>query len=341
MKDGSYPDSGGTTKRKAHGKGVQRSELSPVTGTIQRHSSEAVQPRSSTKGKGPADKGRARVTSSAAKTKSHVKGKRGATSATTREIKLEEREVFSLRLPSTVVTKFTSVSDLKSVKESFSHLTSCTETVEVARPVRKTSTLPVASLSHSNFSSRSSRTTLMLARGGKDPYDQIKQLPARAFNTHDFMTLIPCKNVVRISDNAITSLQNDVDLKERSVRAGSVSETKSVARIKFIREENVGQRMTLSESSTKVEGATPKRATLPSDDACSDSLICPVAVSTAMSIEGYIEQRKRQSMFNKMDCVLARDIHGLVSKGHELGVLVARLQVGHSGRVFGRDVRDV
>ncbi|KAL9959941.1 hypothetical protein ACROYT_G033320 [Oculina patagonica] len=129
----------------------------------------------------------------------------------TEEKRLETCEVFTLSSSSTV-TKFTSPYDLTSQKESNESLTSHTEVSELQHSkakVSKVSTVPVASLTYSATSSRSSRTALMLARGGKDPYASINQLPARAFNTHDFLTLYPCKVVLKLKDGTLANVADE------------------------------------------------------------------------------------------------------------------------------------
>ena len=320
--DGRHPDNGQTTKKKASQKGAERSQLSSSSA----NGNNAVQSPSSTKGNVPIEKVEVRKTLSP-KTKPLGKGNPGVALATVKEKKLEEREVFTLKLPSSVLTKFSSASDLTAEKESSNYLTSCIETVEVARSVSK---VPVASLSH-NSSSRSSRTTLILARGGKDPFRQIKQLPARAFNTHDFMTLYPCKNVLTIKDDSDRKLQSGKDLEDKSVQScDSVSVTKRVAEKAAIAEKRIVKRIALSEDSFQSHTASEITRTSSLDSFCRDSVTCPVIVSTAVSLEDYLHQRKRELCFNEVDCVLARDIHGLVAEGEELGVPVTQLKVGCS-----------
>ena len=324
--DGRHPDKGQTMKKKAPQKGAERSQLPSPSASIKRNDNNAVQSPSSTRGNVPTEKVEVRKTLSP-KTKPLGKGNSGVASATVKEKKLEEREVFSLKLPSSVVTKFTSASDLTAEKESSNFLTSCIETVEVARSVSK---VPVASLSH-NSSSRSSRTTLILARGGKDPFRQIKQLPARAFNTHDFMTLFPCKNVLTIRDNNDRNIQSGKDLEDKSVQSCEpVSVTKPVAEKADIAEKSTVKRIALSEDSFQSQTTSEITRTSSLDSFCRDSVTCPVIVSTAVSLEDYLDQRKRELCFNEEDCVLARDIHGLVAEGEELGVPVTQLKVGYS-----------
>ena len=117
----------------------------------------------------------------------------------------KKREVFTLRISSSsTATSFTTPYDLTAVTDSSNYLTSYTEECEgqcTERQSSKVSTVPVASVSFSG-TSRSSRTALMLARGGKDPYASMNQLSARAVNTHDFMTLNPCKNVLKLKEDS-------------------------------------------------------------------------------------------------------------------------------------------
>lgn len=324
--DGRHPDNGQTTKKKASQKGAERSQLYSPSASIKTNGNNAVQSPSSTKGNITAEKVEVRQTLSP-KTKPLGKGNPGVASGTVKEKKLEEREVFALKLPSSVLTKFTSATDLTAEKESSNYLTSCIETVEVARSVSK---VPVASLSH-NSSSRSSRTTLILARGGKDPFRQIKQLPARAFNTHDFMTLYPCKNVLTIKDDSDRKLQSGKHLGDKSVQScDSVSITKPVAEKAAIAEKSVVKRIALSEDSFQSHTASEITKTSSLDNFCRNFVTCPVIVSTAVSLEDYLDQRKRELCFNEVDCVLARDIHGLVAEGEELGMPVTQLKVGYS-----------
>lgn len=205
----------------------------------------------------------------------------------------ERLEVFTLSLSSTV-TKFKSPYDLTSEKECNTSLTSEVSEHTETELVSKVSTVPVACLSYSSTSSRSSRTALMLARGGKDPYASINQLPARAFNTHDFMTLYPCKIVLELKDDTLTSTAGTKDVgHEPGVESSSQETTTSV----LISQE-------LNDSSTS-----------------------PVIVSMDVSTEDYVEQSRRDFGFNEMDFQLARIIHDTVAERKEFGMTVALLQV--------------
>ena len=330
--DGRHPDNGQMAKKKAHQKGADRSQLPPTSAPTKGNSNNAIQSASPTKENVPTEKVEVRKTLSPPKTKPPGKGKSVASSATANEKKLEEREVFTLKLPSTVATKFTSASNLAAEKESSNYLTSCVETVEVTPSVSKISAVPVASLSQNP--SRSSRTTLILARGGKDPYGQMKQLPSRALNTHDFMTLYPCKNVVTIRDDSDGKLQSGKDLEDESVQSSeSVSVTRPAAENEAFTDKTIAKRIGLSEDSFRSQTANEVMRTASLDDFCRDSVTSPVIVSTAVSLEDYLDQKKEKLGFNEVDCVLARDIHGLVAEGEELGVPVTQLKVGYSEKI--------
>ena len=221
--------------------------------------------------------------------------------------RLEKCEVFSLSLSSTVA-KFTSSYDLVSVKESSNFLTSCTEVSELQSmeaQASKVSTVPVASLSYSSTSSRSSRTALMLARGGKDPYASINQLPARAFNTHDFMTLNPCKIMLTLKDD---SSENVADEKNPHCRELAHIERES--------------KLTPDYSST-TEDAAKMMLTKESNDFCT----APVVVTTDVSIDDYIEQSKQDFGLTVSDFPLARIIYSIVAESKAFGTPVEVLQV--------------
>lgn len=293
---------------------------SPVSTTPRNTGKKAVQSPASNKGKSPAARSKAKCTPLSPTTKSGGKGKSVTASKLPRDTTVEEREVFTLKLPSAVVTKFTSASDLNDVKDSTSVLSSCPEIVRVARPPPR-STVPVASLSQSNFSSRSSRTMLMLARGGNDPYNHIKQLPARALNTHDFMSLHPCRNLLRVTDtklltdsqNGLTLGDTDNSCSESCSVTNAVSETASIAET--------------GEQPTHAQGKTPNLMNASSGGATSSSLTCPVSISPAISLEDYLDQRKRDLEFGELDSAMVRDIYDMATAGKELGVSLPQLQV--------------
>lgn len=294
------------------------STLSPIKRTAapsaiaQGNSSKVDEPPSSMKGQVVGEKSEAASATPSPNAKSHVKRKPDTGASVRKEKRIERREVLTLNLPSSTVTKFTSAYDLTSAKQGGDYLTSCTETVEVAKST-SVSTVPVAALPYSSTTSRSSRTTLMLARGGKDPYVSINQLPARAFNTHDFMTLYPCTNVLRLKDDSDGKVQNEKDVDDSGITS---SEEVSVTR------PEVG--VTSTSAKTQTVGSSSL------DDAFDDSATSPVIVSPTVSLDDYIELRKRELAFNEMDVLLARDIHDLVDQGKEFGVPVAQLQVGCS-----------
>ena len=311
-------------KTKALEKAAERSQLSSSTGES-----------SSSSGKLPAERSETRSAMSSAKAKPQKKGKPGAGASVTMEKRLHVREVFTLNSPASVTTKFTSAYNLSSVKERNDYLTSCIEAVEVeqstSQAVCKVATVPVASLSYSNTSSRSSRTALMLARGGKDPYVSINQLTARAVNTHDFMTLYPCGNVLRIKDDNDGKVPNVKGFDGKSVEKTEVmSVTKSSDMATATPEQSLQKANVLGADSMKSQGASQIVRT---SSVCGDSVTAPVLVSSAVSLEDYIEQKKRELGFNEMDAALANDIYDLVGEGKEFGVPVTRLQVGHSETV--------
>ncbi|XP_020617737.1 general transcription factor 3C polypeptide 1-like isoform X4 [Orbicella faveolata] len=223
-----------------------------------------------------------------------------------KEKRLEKCEVFSLSLSSTVA-KFTSSYDLVSVKESSNFLTSSTEVSELQSmeaQASKVSTVPVASLSYSSTSSRSSRTALILARGGKDPYASINQLPARAFNTHDFMTLNPCKIVLTLKDDSFENVADEENPHHREL-AHAEGESK----------------LTPDYSST-TEDAVKMLLNNESNDCCTS----PVVVTIDVSIEDYIEQSKQDFGLNASDFPLARIIYSIVAESKEFGTPVEVLQ---------------
>ncbi|XP_068737049.1 general transcription factor 3C polypeptide 1-like isoform X2 [Montipora capricornis] len=311
MMDGVSSGDDGIKARKASGKGTERIEMSPAVATVSKKGKKGVQWLASTKGK--------------VRTKSGGKGKAVAASTIPRDnVTLEEREVFTLKLPSSIVTKFTSASEMEAVKESTSYLTSCSEIVKVARPARSR-TVPVASLSKASFSSRSSRTMLMLARGGKDPYDHIKQLPARALNTHDFMSLYPCKNKLRITNAKwLADFENGLNLADGgNTYSEAVSEANSVSETASMEERN---EIETGEHSMQTQRATSNPISASLGQISSDFLTCPVILSPAMSLEDYLDQKKKELGFNEMDSVLVRNIQEIVSSSKEIGVSVAQLK---------------
>jgi len=224
-----------------------------------------------------------------------------------KEKRLEQCEVFSLRL-STTVAKFTSSYDLVSVKESSNFLTSSPEVSEVqsmkAR-ASKVSTVPVASLSYGSTSSRSSRTALILARGGKDPYASINQLPARAFNTHDFMTLNPCKIVLTLKDDSFENVAHEKNLHHMEL------------------EHAEGESKLTSDYSS----ATEDVAKMLLNDESNNCGTSPVVVTIDVSIEDYIQQSKQDFGFKACDFPLARIIYSIVAESKEFGTAVEVLQV--------------
>lgn len=231
----------------------------------------------------------------------------------TEEKRVETCEVFTLSSSSTV-TKFKSPYDLTSEKESNESLTSHTEVSELQHSkakVSKVSTVPVASLTYSATSSRSSRTALMLARGGKDPYASINQLPARALNTHDFLTLYPCKVVLKLKDGTLANVADEKDLGHRE--------------------------MTCSEGESSPDSImqdTTETALTFVDKKFNDSSTSPVVVSIDVSIDDYIEQSRRDFGFNATDFPLARIIHNIVGESKEFGITVAQLQVCNVPRLL-------
>ena len=162
----------------------------------------------------------------------------------------------------------------------------------------KISTVPVASLSYSSTSSRSSRTALMLARGGKDPYASINQLPARAFNTHDFMTLNPCKIRLTLKDDSFENVADEKNLYHRELAHAP-------------------------DHSSTTEDAAKMLLNKESNDSCTS----PVVVTIVVAIENYIEQSKQDFGFNASDFPLARIIYSIVAESKEFGTPVEVLQV--------------
>ena len=235
-----------------------------------------------------------------------------------KEKRLEKCDIFTLSLSSSsTVTKFKSPYDLKSQKEGRS-LTSHTEVSELQHrkeKVSKVSTVPVAALSYSTTSSRSSRTALMLARGGKDPYSSINQLPARAFNTHDFMTLYPCKIVLKLKDRDST-LANVAGDKNMGQKEMTCIEGES------------------SPAASLNDYSTTKTASTSFDKDFDNSSTSPVVVSMDVSIEDYIEQSRIDFGFNETDFPLARIIHNIVEERKEFGITVALLQVCYIARLL-------
>ncbi|XP_044181643.1 general transcription factor 3C polypeptide 1-like isoform X7 [Acropora millepora] len=298
----------------------RRTPMSPPMPTTPRNTvKRGAQSPASTKGKSPAAKSKAKCTPFSPTTKSGGKGKSVTASKLPRVTRVEEREVYTLKLPSAVVTKFTSASDLNDVKDSTSALSSCPEIVQVAcAPLR--STVPVASLSQTNFSSRSSRTMLMLARGGNDPYNRIKQLPARALNTHDFMSLYPCRNLLRVTDTKLlTDSQNGLNLGDsENSRSESCSVKNTVSEAASIAE--------TGEHLTHAQGRTPNLINASSGEATSSSLTCPVSISASISLEDYLDQKKRYLEFAELDLAMVRDIYDMAAAGKELGVSLPQLQ---------------
>ena len=306
----------------------RRTPMSPPMPTTPRNTvKRGAQSPASTKGKSPAAKSKAKCTPFSPTTKSGGKGKSVTASNLPRVTRVEEREVYTLKLPSAVVTKFTSASDLNDVKDSTSALSSCPEIVQVAcAPLR--STVPVASLSQTNFSSRSSRTMLMLARGGNDPYNRIKQLPARALNTHDFMSLYPCRNLLRVTDTKLlTDSQNGLNLGDsENSRSESCSVKNTVSEAASIAE--------TGEHLTHAQGRTPNLINASSGEATSSSLTCPVSISAAISLEDYLDQKKRYLEFGELDLTMVRDIYDMAAAGKELGVSLSQLQVRKEKKEF-------
>jgi len=169
----------------------------------------------------------------------------------------------------------------------------------------KISTVPVASLSYGSTSSRSSRTALMLARGGKDPYASINQLPARAFNTHDFMTLNPCKILLTLKDG---SFENAAD-------------EKNIHQIGLTHAE--GESNFTSDYSSTTKDTAEMLLNKESNNSCTS----PVVVGIVVSIEDYIKQSKQDFGFNASDFPLAKIIYSIVAESKELGTAVDVLQV--------------
>ena len=229
---------------------------------------------------------------SSSKTKSPGKG--------TKEKGLEKQEVFTLSLsPSSTTTRFTSPYDLTAVKNSSNSLTSFTEVYEgqiTETQSTRVSTIPVASLSYASTSARSSRTALMLARGGKDPYAAINHLPARAVNTHDFMTLYPCKNVFKLKDSSLANV-------------GAENDQASDKEITCATESN------------------PDTAVASSDEGVLDYRTSPVVVTMEVSIEDYVKLSSKDFGFTEMDFPLVRIIHRIVEERREFGATVEQLQV--------------
>lgn len=176
----------------------------------------------------------------------------------------------------------------------------------------KVSTVPVASLSYSSTSSRSSRTALMLARGGKDPYASINQLPARAFNTHDFMTLNPCKIMLTLEDGSFGNVTDEENPHHREL-AHAKGEPK----------------FTPDYSST-----TKDEAKMLINKIFNDCCTSPVVVTSDVSIEDYIEQTKQDFGLSASDFPLARMIYSIVAESKEFGTPVEVLQVCDIGRLF-------
>lgn len=202
-----------------------------------------------------------------------------------------------------------------SVKESSNFLTSCTEVSELQSmeaQASKVSTVPVASLSYSSTSSRSSRTALMLARGGKDPYASINQLPARAFNTHDFMTLNPCKIMLTLEDGSFGNVADEENPHHREL-AHAKGEPK----------------LTPDYSST-----TKDEAKMLINKIFNDCCTSPVVVTSDVSIEDYIEQTKQDFGLSASDFPLARMIYSIVAESKEFGTPVEVLQVCNIVRLF-------
>ena len=219
------------------------------------------------------------------------------------------------------MTKFTSCYDLASVKECNDSLTSCTEVSELQSreaQASKVSTVPVASLSYSSTSSRSSRTALMLARGGKDPYASINQLPARAYNTHDFMSLYPCKVMLTLKDDNFENLANEKDLHHREITHAE-GESQSSA----------------DYSSTT--GDPAKTAVTSFNEESHDSSTSPVIAAMDVSIEDYIEQSQQNFGFNATDFPLTRVIYSIVGESKEFGTPVVVLEVCNIVRLLPCD----
>ena len=270
--------------------------------------------------------------SSLTKTKS---GKSCVGAASTKTKKLEKREVFTLKFPLSTVCKFTSSSNLKSVKESCRFLDSHTETREVSSDgsQRNTqSTIPVASLSYgSSTSSRSSRTALMLARGGKDPYVSIQQLPARALNTHDFMSLRPCVISLTLKESV-----GEVSVQETVGEASNLCKRESRTRFQLSAagcpqsgsdvDNDLSPRPVADERDSSDETNTPSEKGRKMAQ-CHGCITAPVVVCTDVSIENYIEHSKTHFSFKEGDISLARIIHDIVAEGKELGVKVNSLKV--------------
>ena len=258
------------------------------------------------------------------KSKPHGKGNTGAGPS---EKGAEKREVLILNLPSSIVTKFTSAYDLTFLKESGDSLTGYTEAVEVEPKTPQVSeaapTVPGTSLTYNSTSSRSSRTALMLARGGKDPYASINQLPARAFNTHDFMTLHHCKNVLKLKEASDGKVQSAIEGDEGRTAEGVLVRKPGVS-LTSTTEKSLGRTVAFSQDATDAVSPTFL------DDIRDDTVTSPMIVSVALSIEEYVEQSKRQFGFNEMDAVLARYIHNIVEEHKEFGFPLVRLQVGDS-----------
>ena len=224
----------------------------------------------------------------------------------------DKRKLLTLSVPSSTVATFTSPYDVASAKESGDFLKSCPETSDVepnTSDVRKVTTVPVASLTYNSFTSRSSRTALMLARGGKDPYVSINQLPARPFNTHDFMTLYHIKNVVRLKHDKDENLQNEADA-ERITSPNKEPEPGIIV------------------TSSKGTGLAGKTAPL-SQDTVNDAVTSPVIVTESESIKEYLYRMKTEMVFNEVDATLSRDIHHLVDERREFGFPVVQLEVGY------------
>ncbi|XP_022784579.1 general transcription factor 3C polypeptide 1-like [Stylophora pistillata] len=241
---------------------TEKNRVSPVQGVMSSKSSKTVE-------SAPAVK----QTASSSKAKSSEKSTKGKG--------LEKREIFTLKISSSSTScSFTTPYDLTAAKDSSDYLTSYTEECEgqsTDRQSSKVSTVPVASLSFSG-TSRSSRTALMLARGGKDPYTSLNQLPARAVNTHDFMTLNPCKNVLKLKKDIVANLTADNHQENHNKAKYSSDHRPSAFATSF-------------------------------DKGSSDYRTYPVMISAEISIEDYIKLSREDFGFTEMDFPLTRIIH--------------------------------
>lgn len=258
---------------------TEKNRVSPVQGVMSSKSSKTVE-------SAPAVK----QTASSSKAKSSEKSTKGKG--------LEKREIFTLKISSSSTScSFTTPYDLTAAKDSSDYLTSYTEECEgqsTDRQSSKVSTVPVASLSFSG-TSRSSRTALMLARGGKDPYTSLNQLPARAVNTHDFMTLNPCKNVLKLKKDIVANLTADNHQEDHNKAKYSSDDRPSAFATSF-------------------------------DKGSSDYRTYPVMISAEISIEDYIKLSREEFGFTEMDFPLTRIIHEVVEEKREIGVTMAELQ---------------